>query len=46
LGGGAQMLLQSFGWAFDAFVVGFNEERIKRIMQEKKVEKEVAEKIF
>lgn len=45
-GGGAQILLQAFECAFHVFIVGSKEERIKRIMAEKKVDKEVAEKII
>lgn len=45
-GGGAQILLQSFECAFHVFVVGSKEERIKRIMEEKKVNNEVAAKII
>jgi cytidylate kinase len=45
-GGGAQILLQAFECAFHVFIVGSKEARIKRIMEEKKVDKEVAEKII
>lgn len=45
-GGGAQILLRSFECAFHVFVVGSKEQRIKRIMEEKKVDKEVAAKII
>ncbi len=46
LGGGAQILLQSFECAFHVFIVGSKEARIKRIMEEQQVDKEVAEKII
>lgn len=44
-GGGAQILLQAFECAFHVFIVGSKEVRIKRIMEEQQVDKEVAEKI-
>lgn len=45
-GGGAQFLLQSFDCAFHVLIVGSLAKRIERIMEEKKVAKEVAEKII
>lgn len=45
-GGGAQILLQAFECAFHVFIVGSKEERIKKIVEEKKVDKEMAEKII
>lgn len=44
-GGGAQILLQSFDCAFHVLVVGSMEQRSRRIMEDKKISKDVAEKI-
>lgn len=45
-GRGAQFLLQSFDCALHIFVTGSREKRIQRIMEEKQVGREIAEKIL
>jgi cytidylate kinase len=45
-GRGGKFLLQSFDCAFHILVTGSMEKRIKRVMEEKQVGKEVAEKII
>jgi cytidylate kinase len=45
-GRGGQFLLQSFGCAFHILVTGSMEKRIQRVMDEKQVGREVAEKII
>ena len=45
-GRGGQFLLQSFGCAFHILVTGSMEKRIQRVMEEKQVGKEIAEKII
>ena len=45
-GRGGKFLLQSFDCAFHVLVTGSTEKRIQRIMEEKKVKKEIAEKII
>ena len=42
-GRGSQLMLRSFNCAFHILVTGSMERRIKRVMEEKQVEKEVAE---
>jgi cytidylate kinase len=44
-GKGSQLLLSSFGCAFHVLVTGSLKKRIERVMEEKKVGREVAEKI-
>ena len=46
LGKGSQLLLNSFECALHVLVIGGMEKRIKRVMEENKVEREVAEKII
>jgi len=45
-GRGSQLLLQSFDCAFHVLVTGSMGKRVQRVMEEKKVEKEVAEKMI
>ncbi len=45
-GRGSQLLLHSFDCAFHVLVIGSMEKRIKRIMEEKGVSKEVAERMI
>jgi len=45
-GKGSQLLLNSFGCALHVFVTGSMEKRIERVMQEKGVGREVAEKMI
>jgi cytidylate kinase len=45
-GKGSQLLLNSFGCALHALVTGSEEKRIERIMEEKGVGREIAEKII
>lgn len=45
-GRGAQFLLQSFNCAFHVLITGSTEKRIERIMKEKQIGRELAEKII
>jgi len=45
-GRGSQLLLHSFDCAFHVLVTGSMEKRVKRVMEEKQVNREVAEKII
>lgn len=45
-GRGSQLMLHSFDCAFHVLVTGSFEKRIQRLMEEKKMEREVAEKII
>ncbi len=45
-GRGSQLLLHSFDCAFHVLVTGSMEKRVKRVMEEKQVGKEVAEKVI
>ncbi len=45
-GRGSQLLLHSFDCAFHVLVIGSMEKRIKRVMEEKEVSREVAERMI
>lgn len=45
-GRGSQLLLHSFGCAFHVLVTGSLEKRVKRVMEEKQVSREVAERVI
>ena len=45
-GRGSQLLLHSFNCAFHVLVIGSMEKRVKTVMEEKQVNREVAEKII